>query len=46
MSLFAVRGVYENGVVHPLEPLPDISQSQVIITFLPSEPADDFETSC
>ena len=46
MSLFAVRGVYENGVVHPLEPLPDIPQSQVIITFLPSESDDDFETSC
>ena len=46
MSLFAVRGVYENCVVHPLEPLPDISQSQVIITFLSSESADDFETSC
>ena len=42
MGLFAVRGVYENGVGYPLEPLPDIPQSQVIITLLPNEPADDF----
>ncbi len=44
MSLLAVRRIYENGVVHPLGPLPNIPQSQVIITFLVDEPAGDFET--
>jgi len=46
MSLLTIRGIYENGVVHPLEPPPDICQSQVIITFLVDEPSNDFETLC
>ena len=43
MGLFSIRGVYENGVVKPLEPLPEIHQSEVIITFLTHEPENDFE---
>ena len=46
MSLLAIRGIYENGVVKPLEPPPDIDPSQVIITFLVDAPANDFETLC
>ena len=46
MSLLAIRGIYENGVVYPLESPPDICQSQVIITFLVDEPSNDFETLC
>ena len=46
MSLLTIRGVYENGVVHPLEHPPDIPSSQVFITFLVDEPIDNLETLC
>ncbi len=30
----AVKGKYENGILTLLEPVPDISESEVIVTFL------------
>ena len=37
--LLAIEGVYENGVVRLLEPLPkDLQQARVVITVLPDAP--------
>jgi hypothetical protein len=34
----AVEGIYRNGVIELLEVPPDIQESRVLVTFLPSEP--------
>ena len=30
----ALKGIYENGVLRLLEPAPDVSRSEVLVTFL------------
>lgn len=42
--MLAVKGVYENGVVRPLERIPGRRKREVIITFVDKQPSDIFET--
>ena len=30
----AIKGIYENGVLRLLEPVPDIKRAEVVVTFL------------
>ena len=39
----ALKGIYENGVLKLLEPAPDVSRSEVLVTFL-CEPKAESET--
>ncbi|RZM21528.1 MAG: hypothetical protein EOO88_32835, partial [Pedobacter sp.] len=39
----ALKGIYENGVLKLLEPAPNVSRSEVLVTFL-SEPKFKSET--
>jgi len=34
--LTSIEGIYENGVVHLLEPLPNVGRSRVVVTVLPA----------
>jgi hypothetical protein len=34
--MLAVQGLYENGVVRVIEPVPNYEKCEVIVTFLPS----------
>jgi len=35
----SIKGIYENGMLTLLEPAPDVEKSEVVITFLTSEPS-------
>lgn len=37
--LTSIEGVYENGVVRLLEPLPGVDRARVVVTVLPDTPA-------
>jgi len=37
--LTSIEGVYENGVVHLLEPLPGVIRARVVVTVIPEMPA-------